>query len=497
MRYIRRFQKIVAILSGLLSLCSCDQLTQETTYLSGQIPERAGDSLFLHSVNSLFPGLRSSTFIDVTVSDQEGDFFYEVENLAPGYYQVTALNYPRLAYDVYLEPGDSIHIAQSAWNAAPGFVVRGRGAEKLAHLDADRKAFCWNSELSELLRSDRFETPLDFRAFVDSIETVRLEQVEKQDIPAGIKDQFVEDIKMASAFLLLEHLKMRKYYTTGAFGYTIPDSTYYKDLLPLIEESEYHSSESKSALQPYLQFIAQRKMKKAADMEPRQDSVFNTKLNHIASLEEGALRDNLTLTVVNDFSLAMFQDQFFDLLGEFKPKLISGFTDETQKEIFVQNIAPFARLQPGNPAPDIQLPNQKGELVRISDYKGKVVYIDFWGTWCYPCMQEIPKSLELQEEYREQPVEFIYIALQSGTEQEEDWKNFLVGDTPFKQFLPEGDFPGNHLIAEGQFRNPELLPYKLNFAPTYVLIDQQGLIVDARAPRPGEIKEHIDALLEE
>jgi len=497
LHFMRQFHKITAILIGLISLNSCDQLTQETTYFSGQLPEWEGDSLFLHSVNSQFPGLRSRTFIDVTVSDQEGNFFYEIENLAPGYYQVTAQNYPRLAYDIYLEPGDSIHITQSAWNAAPGFIVRGKGAEKLAHLDRDRKAFCWDSELSELIRSDRFETALDFKAFADSIEIVRLEQVEQQDIPSVIKSQFVEDIKMATASLLLEHLKFRKYWMTGTFGYTIPDTDYFKDLLPLIEKSEFQSSESKSALQPYLEFIAQRKMRTEADAAPRQDSVFTVKLTHIASLKEGALRDNLTLTLVNDFSHAMQQDQFYDLLKEFKPQLVSGFTDPTKKEIFAHNIAQFTRLQPGNPAPDIQLPNEKGELVSISDYKGKVVYIDFWATWCSPCMKEIPKSLELQEEYRDQPVEFIYIALQSGPQQENDWKNFLVGDTPFKRFLPTGDFPGNHLIAEGQFKNPELLPYQLNFAPTYVLIDQQGVIVDVRAPRPGEIKSHIDRLLNE
>jgi hypothetical protein len=52
-----------------------------------------------------------------------------------------------------------------------------------------------------------------------------------------------------------------------------------------------------------------------------------------------------------------------------------------------------------------------------------------------------------------------------------------------------------HVVAEKQFRNERISAYKLNFAPTYVLVDQQGKIVKARADRPKEIQDDIDALL--
>ncbi len=52
-------------------------------------------------------------------------------------------------------------------------------------------------------------------------------------------------------------------------------------------------------------------------------------------------------------------------------------------------------------APDFTLNNIKGEEVSLSDYKGKVVIIDFWATWCPPCRKGIPDLISLQNEYKD------------------------------------------------------------------------------------------------
>ena len=69
------------------------------------------------------------------------------------------------------------------------------------------------------------------------------------------------------------------------------------------------------------------------------------------------------------------------------------------------------------PAPDFTLPDLRGEPVRLSNYRGKVVLLDFWATWCGPCRMEIPHFQELTAKYGEKGFVVIAIAMdETGAE---------------------------------------------------------------------------------
>ena len=75
---------------------------------------------------------------------------------------------------------------------------------------------------------------------------------------------------------------------------------------------------------------------------------------------------------------------------------------------------PTAYAASGTMAPDFELLNLEGEKVSLSQYKGKIVILDFWATWCPPCRKEIPHFIELQNEYRDKGVEIVGLSLDEG-----------------------------------------------------------------------------------
>ncbi|MDO9142540.1 MAG: TlpA disulfide reductase family protein, partial [Methylobacter sp.] len=65
-----------------------------------------------------------------------------------------------------------------------------------------------------------------------------------------------------------------------------------------------------------------------------------------------------------------------------------------------------------SPLPEFSLPDLIGHQRSISEWRGKVLVINFWATWCPPCRKEIPDFIALQQRYNDQGVQFIGIALE-------------------------------------------------------------------------------------
>lgn len=67
---------------------------------------------------------------------------------------------------------------------------------------------------------------------------------------------------------------------------------------------------------------------------------------------------------------------------------------------------------------DFTLPTLDGDMVTLSDFKGKVIILDFWATWCGPCKIEIPSFIELQTEYGDAGLQILGVSLDRGNKEE-------------------------------------------------------------------------------
>lgn len=176
--------------------------------------------------------------------------------------------------------------------------------------------------------------------------------------------------------------------------------------------------------------------------------------------------------------------------------MASSFSNSAYEKLFQENIKPIQKLSPGLPIPDFELPDNTGKIHKLSDYKGQIIYLDFWATWCVNCIEQIPEALQLQKHYEGKPVKFIYVALEDAEKDVLNWKNFISGNHKLTKKVTNNDtFTGLHLIAKGQFDNKQIKDFKVIYTPTHVLIDQNGNIVNARAKGPDEIYNEIDKLL--
>jgi peroxiredoxin len=72
-------------------------------------------------------------------------------------------------------------------------------------------------------------------------------------------------------------------------------------------------------------------------------------------------------------------------------------------------------------APDFSMPELRGGQFQLSAYRGKIVLLDFWATWCDPCREEIPHLVELQSKYRDRGLEIVGVSMDDGPEPVRDY----------------------------------------------------------------------------
>lgn len=119
------------------------------------------------------------------------------------------------------------------------------------------------------------------------------------------------------------------------------------------------------------------------------------------------------------------------------------------------------------PAIDFELKDQYGKTHKLSDYKGKVVFLNFWATWCPPCKMEMPDIQKLYEKYEKQGEKSEVVVLSVAAPNTQDEKD--IGG--IKLFLEENGYTYPVLMDEGGYT---FGAYRISSLPTTFMIDKEG-----------------------
>lgn len=218
-------------------------------------------------------------------------------------------------------------------------------------------------------------------------------------------------------------------------------------------------------------------------------------LNYILAFERQRFNPQLISYAVSKVILENCGEISGEMHEEVRRKLSMMKEGEPYLKVVLENCAPNIselkekppKKKPVKTEYDFELVGLNGKKVSLSDFSGKVIYIDLWASWCGPCRQQFPFSLELKNSLGKKAgkeIVFLYVSLDKT---EDAWR----------KALEKLEIDGVQVIAPGDWNSKIAQFFQVQSIPRYIIIGKDGKVVDANAPRPSskEIKAKLLDLL--
>lgn len=173
---------------------------------------------------------------------------------------------------------------------------------------------------------------------------------------------------------------------------------------------------------------------------------------YLQVLDNPAKAEELVQQLKNDFADTR--------LGKNADKLLESIKKQGESAKIRSSLVPGAKF------PDFEEKDLDGKPLSIAGYKGKIVLVDFWATWCGPCVRELPNVLKAYENYHSKGFEIIGISLDQD-------------ETKLKDFIKEKNMPWQQYF-DGKGWNSKLGgKYGIQSIPATWLLDGEGKIIDS------------------
>lgn len=366
---------------------------------------------------------------------------------------------------IYLEQGKALKINLDANQFDESIKYSGTLASENNYLAAK---YMWNEnnfdakEIFSKKEQEFLTTNTSMQKAYDSL--MKTNNVENKDFIASEKSEIAY-----SRAANIENYQNYHRYFSGDQTFTVSPS-FYENVkgIDFADTTVYKNSNT------YQQLISSH-YQRLADMDAAKDDTTDLTIAYLERIDKSLpngdvknslMRESLQYGMTANSSL----DNVYTIYKNTNPK-------NEDLEPITKRYNLLKTLQQGMPSPTFDYENHKGGKTAIESLKGKYTYIDVWATWCGPCIREIPALKKVEEEYKDKNINFVSISI--DVEKDHDkWKN-MVNDKALG---------GIQLMADNNWKSKFIEDYGINGIPRFILLDPQGNIVSADAPRPSDSK---------
>lgn len=175
-------------------------------------------------------------------------------------------------------------------------------------------------------------------------------------------------------------------------------------------------------------------------------------------------------------------------MAKVKPLVMKNAADSKLKQKAMELYAKYEPIQTGKPAPQSVLKDAEGKTYTFNKYKGKVIVIDVWATWCSSCLKKMPKFIELKNSFADRK-DIIFLTISTDRSK--------ARATWAKDIEKYGMSVMPNLIADVENGSSFETDYCVIGLPRYIIIDRKGRIANAFAAGPDSeiIKQQIQQAL--
>ena len=443
-------------------------LAQDSVKISGNIQHPLSDSIEISYNSNRIAYYPQEYFARL---DKKGNFSL-VFPVPRGIYTEATIKHGSKLAEMILQAGDSLVIAINVAHFDSTIHYKGRGSEVQNFVARHTIERGLMNSYSVKLKERLHEEPADFLKDIAQENKTELDFLDKNKtgIPVSFIKYWTAYFRYYNYFFIQQYPQIHELVIRRKYTDTIPEINY-----SVVKAMPYAFNDTLLQVAPYLLYLT---------------GVFDIKLmasgyNYFRNdtLKMRELEDSvnkLAYKLLPDRSAEYFIAQ--NIYGRAKNQQLqrtenqfAAFKKHWPKSEYLplveRQVSVTVRLAPGKPAPDIDIITPDGKNMKLSDLKGKVVYLSFWANWCKQCVGEMISSQKIKTLTKNEPLEFVYVSIDNDT---------TADNAIIKKYKISGIF--THPAGEWNAKETEL--YGVQSLPAYFLIDKEGKFAVQNAVTP-------------